>query len=581
MIRGKAIILTFILLTTICLSQSAAIGLSESFLLKIQKSSIEDARRFLLADDWKISYNGYNQSMEYFSNFLDYKVEKYEKKFVSDSLETIVLYFKSGIPNLIVCQTTSASFRYLLPENTTLSAKSDYMVGFLDKGASQFMEFRTHPDEHANRKYSVLVYNKESVDQLILKEKVRIERCKLAYASANELFAAKKFQEAILQYEIVKKNICPWDDYSPEDIDYSISICNSGISSNFFDIYLRSGDSLFRDEKYQLALSKYQKALTFRSGDFSLTDKISKSENFMNVEEFRKSEHPYSYVNPLAWEKFVSFNYQAMNSLLQSMEGNGWLNYTAVVQFDEKGNNFSGLKINSSSFKKPDSSLSLPELKSVPPSRISNFFIPTREKLDLNLSWKASEIKATSYANDVYIENDEFSTFKYNDRIQNFIQSQSYSNGKYRFLVKAKKLNTTVFNDLLLKSFHSNSGPANVFYSMLMPGWGTLKVTDAQKGYGRMNAFLVATAVSIASKLYSRNQYGLYNERVEHNENHYRNANLANKLFLISGGVSTCIYLNDLIFVINRGIKNDHRSKALLKELKKGPVYLVKSPLKP
>jgi len=51
-------------------------------------------------------------------------------------------------------------------------------------------------------------------------------------------------------------------------------------------------------------------------------------------------------------------------------------------------------------------------------------------------------------------------------------------------------------------------------------------------------------------------------------------------LFLISGGVSACIYLNDLIFVIRKGINNDQKSRSLRKELKNGPVYLVKSPLK-
>jgi hypothetical protein len=281
------------------------------------------------------------------------------------------------------------------------------------------------------------------------------------------------------------------------------------------------------------------------------------------------------------WTRYIGSNFQAMNLLVQSAKESGWLNYTAIVKFDASGNNFSGLKINSGSFRNPVASLTMVDWKGMPPSRISNVFIPTREALNFNLSWKMSRIKATAVSNELNIDNEVFSTHWYNDRIRHFIATLPYKNGIYHFVAVEKKLDGTVFNDLLLKSFQSNTGPANVFYSMIMPGWGTQKVTDGQKGNGKMMAFLVTTAVSIASKLYSRNQYDYYKERTEHNEDHYRNANLANKLFLISGGVSACIYLDDLIFVITRGIKNDHRSKSLRKELNNGPVYLVKAPLKP
>jgi len=542
---------------------------------------MEDARSTMSAEGWKISYNVYNQSMEYFGNFLDYKVEKYEKKFTPGGLETIVVYYKSGIPNLIILQTTSTSFENLLPKKSPLSGKNNYLVTFSEKGAGQVVEFRNYLNDTTAKSYTILVYSKESLDHLISDEKARIDRCRLCYTKGNDFFAASKFQEAITQFEIARKNIRPWDDHSPEDIDFSIKSCKQGISNLSFASYAQSGDSLFSNEKYDLALANYQKALSFRSDDRSLMDKISKSENFINVDEFRKSEHYYSYVNPLAWDKFVDSNYQAMNDLFHSTSANGWLRYAAVVQFDGNGNNFSGIKINSSSFKNPVKWLTSIDGKSMPPSRISNFFIPTREELNFNLSWKSSIIKATSVANALDFDNEVFSTHWYNDRIRHFIGSRSYKNGIYRFVALEKKLDGTVYNDLLLKSFHSNSGPANVFYSILMPGWGTQKVTDGQKGNGRMTAFLVSTAVSIVSKLYSRNQYDFYQERAEHNVNHYRNANLANKLFLISGSVSACIYLNDFIFVVTRGIKNDHRSKSLRKELKNGPIYLVKSPLKP
>jgi hypothetical protein len=581
MVRGKVIILTIVILTTFCLGQSMASGPDESFLLKLQESSIEDARKSLTDDGWKISYNVYNQSMEYFGYFLDFKVEKYEKKVVPNGLETIVVYFKTGIPNLILCQTTKATFEALLPKKNSPSAKNDYLVSISERSAGQVIEFRNYPNEKTPRTYSVLLYSKGSLDHMISEEKVRIETCRSSYAKGNEFFALSKYQEAIVQFGIAKKNIRPWDDHSPEDIDFSIKSCEQGIINNSYERFIQAGDSLFKEENYGLALLNYQKAQSIRMDEHSLAEKILKSENFRNVEEFRKSEHPYSYINPMDWTRYIGSNFQAMNLLVQSAKESGWLNYTAIVKFDASGNNFSGLKINSGSFRNPVASLTMVDWKGMPPSRISNVFIPTREALNFNLSWKMSRIKATAVSNELNIDNEVFSTHWYNDRIRHFIATLPYKNGIYHFVAVEKKLDGTVFNDLLLKSFQSNTGPANVFYSMIMPGWGTQKVTDGQKGNGKMMAFLVTTAVSIASKLYSRNQYDYYKERTEHNEDHYRNANLANKLFLISGGVSACIYLDDLIFVITRGIKNDHRSKSLRKELNNGPVYLVKAPLKP
>jgi len=106
------------------------------------------------------------------------------------------------------------------------------------------------------------------------------------------------------------------------------------------------------------------------------------------------------------------------------------------------------------------------------------------------------------------------------------------------------------------------AGPACAINSMFFPGWGTTKVSYGKKGWGRSLSFFSTLLIAIVSNNYSNSQYDAYlNEKNDLSlmNKHYKNANLSHKVALISGGISASIYLNDVIWVFSKGIKNKKR----------------------
>ena len=113
-------------------------------------------------------------------------------------------------------------------------------------------------------------------------------------------------------------------------------------------------------------------------------------------------------------------------------------------------------------------------------------------------------------------------------------------------------------------------GPGSVFYSILMPGLGTLKTTYGEKGRGRTAFYLVSTGIAFASKLFSDQQYSLYLGATEQNEidDYYNIANAANKSFIIFSGLSATIYVYDVFWVLSKGFKNVSQSKENRKKMR-------------
>ena len=91
-----------------------------------------------------------------------------------------------------------------------------------------------------------------------------------------------------------------------------------------------------------------------------------------------------------------------------------------------------------------------------------------------------------------------------------------------------------------------------------------------------IHSFLLSSGLAIGSKLYANAEYKKYlgaTNQVDMNI-YYNNANIGHKIALISGGLSTTIYLNDIIGVISKGAKNIKTSKALRQQLFEAPVII-------
>lgn len=147
--------------------------------------------------------------------------------------------------------------------------------------------------------------------------------------------------------------------------------------------------------------------------------------------------------------------------------------------------------------------------------------------------------------------------------------------GNYKYSKSSIVFNKEKTETIQITDFHTR-GPANALFSLVIPGSGSLLVSYGKKGWSRFTWFLISSGVGIGSKYYSNKQYRSYLDATNQTDidTYYSNANILNKIAIISGGVSVSIYLYDIIWAFSKGCKNIKDSKLIRKQLRKGPVVI-------
>jgi hypothetical protein len=141
-------------------------------------------------------------------------------------------------------------------------------------------------------------------------------------------------------------------------------------------------------------------------------------------------------------------------------------------------------------------------------------------------------------------------------------------NGDYKISYLHKEINGMYYDESKIIKIKGIGGPTNAFKTILIPGWGTNKVTGGlKKGYKISLITYGLIALSVGSKLYSDYEYKNYLEATIQTEmdDHYLWANYSNKTYIVAGGIAALIWISDVIWVANQGFKNKKSAK-LFKE---------------
>ncbi|MDB4583542.1 hypothetical protein N9164_10345 [Draconibacterium sp.] len=709
--RQIAVLVTILFLPFAGVAQNSSQCLSESDLLQLQRSSYTDINNLLSSRGWSLEKDPVNQSVDYFGYNLNYTVKKWQIKTTPFFEGMVSLYFKNGLPNLIVYQATNNCFINLLNNQTLTNIDSIYNTLVLRKPGGIVFEFREYLNEISEIRFSVLIYNRNSLQNLI-----RIETINALIRNGDRFYNQENFEEALSQFNKANNLLNANDNILRNEIDSKVSNCvrridineeiNIGDSLYFemeyldalshfqtarnlvndereshlteiierriqnclerinqieirkqIDAFVGKGDSLYKNSDYLNAKDQYELAFSFtlrlNPKDEELLNEISiklglsdlmyylkygdifykkglEFETQLNYEdalftykaalaEYKESGVKYK-LNPFLtdvalesriqigidssdyrierindWQDTVSFcsqhpkecnelrimNYNNLNTNIIKSTREGSLNYTAYINFDNKGSYNNYIKINSSSHKRLNSIINEMSFSGITATKKKDYFIPSREDINFDLSWDTKRLRASSKAGRIKISTNNAGS-DYNSNIHNFINRQKYTNGVYKFETTEKILNDNRFTDIKLTGYRNNAGPMKFLYSAIMPGWGTSKVTDGEKGTGRTIFFLVTAALSVGSKIYSDIQYDKYKKgtTVSEIEDYYEKADIANKVFLVSGGIAATIYIHDILWVFGKGIKNNNQSRGLRNDLKRGSVKVLESPLK-
>lgn len=631
-LRIKIINLLLLFLCNVILSnaQNNVDCFTKFQLIKMQKSSLNDMREFLNNEGWSFDGAKSNQSFNYFDYYLNYNMVQWGKSRYNNN-GNLLLYNLNNKPNIIIYQASSGCFQELMNAFSSNSAGATKVeenilsTSFIEAGVT--IEFREYREDYSIKQYSILIYNSLALQQEIKKERDKKDALIKAaqetetkhqniVIEADILFNSKRYEDAKLQYNLAnqlqynsdienKIKVCndaicdkiisnadnqfEAGNYESSIISYQQAIsCTQNISlvqnkiiitknkikENKIKEKLLLADSYFAQNNFEFALNEYNQVLTFDDQNISALEGVNKINYIKDILYKRKtSVFSYQKTNPLDYSSFNNNLQKNLNNIIEKRK-NGIINIDLTISFDTLGNNSSLFKLNSSSdIKYLDFLNNGINFNSLNSYKLGGYFISTRELINIDLKWQTERLyfKSNSRGNRTF-DHSEID----NSIFTKFINSQNYKYGQYTFEVKTKTLNSNNFTDIKLVKYKTAAGPASALYSMLLPGMGTLKVTNGQKGWGRFVCFIVSSGLAIGSKLYSDQQYKNYISATDQPsiDKYYNSANNSHKVALISIAVTSSIYLYDVIWVFSKGIKNQKETKYLRKQLKQGPIEI-------
>ena len=411
------------------------------------------------------------------------------------------------------------------------------------------------------------------------------------YQKANELFPEWKYltEEKITGFKEIRfgKIIKDGDQYYFLG-DYSSSLeryyqAKEIFSNSLVQGKIRKVEAAIKDEKTKGLLVEAKSYMNKKqySKASDIYEKILRVNNTYEPAKVKLKELNTLIVF-LEERKTKTYNYRLdysseYNQLYKELKGDvlkrsaitkkGEAVFSYNISFDTIGNNKSSIEFNSiSDGILKDNLLGYNNYKIKAPEK-NDYFVFSKSTIAIKSDWNSKNTTVKS----------RFKGEKYQDipqsersKISTYLNGFNFKHGDYRFLINTVNYNDEKTVQIKTLNYKVKGGPGSVFYSILIPGLGTIKATYGEKGRGRTAFYLVSTGIAFASKLFSDQQYSLYLGATEQNEidDYYNNANAANKSFIIFSGLSATIYVYDVFWVLSKGFKNVSQSKENRKKMR-------------
>jgi len=333
---------------------------------------------------------------------------------------------------------------------------------------------------------------------------------------------------------------------------------------------LSVADEFFDSDNYDSAKIYYKKVLIEDSTNESAIGKLKTIREIEEILALRKSTvFSYKEINAHSYNTYLDRLTNHVNDVITANK-KGHIQLDFDIRFDTSGGNNSKINVANSSDSRIDEYLTKTLRSDVlAPSEKMGYRIASSQNVTFNTKWYTEQV-TIKYTHSGFTGLRD--NFGIDQPIRSFINAQSFRYGKYTCTIKHKKYNENLYYDISLKNYKV-VGPGAAFYSMIMPGLGTLKVTYGKKGKGRLLSFILSAAVAGSAKLYSDQQYSSYMSATKQSDmdNYYSNANIGHQIALVAAGISTSIYLYDIIWVCSHGVKNRRNSNDLRHSLNGNP----------
>jgi hypothetical protein len=336
--------------------------------------------------------------------------------------------------------------------------------------------------------------------------------------------------------------------------------------------YMEQANSYFNDKKLNQAFSVYNEVLKLDPNHQGSKLKRDELASFFNK---RYGEgYTYREENSDAYEKLLNILKSTIQEEVNSSE-NGEVNVDLYIEFDTNGVNLSrAANLQNEALASKINGILKSDILS--PTSKYGVYTNSNDRIQLKGSWNLLSEKVISDAKGI---NGEGVAFKSNPSVyQKFIQSQTYPYGIYSFNTKSSEIRLNDRKDTLssifLTAYKLNSGPQHAFLSLLLPGWGSYKVSNGKKGVLAGLTAIAALGSSGILKVLEKIELKEYkNAETQSNaEASHESANQIRKLFLTALGVAGVTYIYDFTWSMVKGFSNIKQSKYYRETLVKGHI---------
>jgi hypothetical protein len=339
--------------------------------------------------------------------------------------------------------------------------------------------------------------------------------------------------------------------------------------------YLEQATTLFEGKKLYQAYSYYEEILKLDPNQSEAKTRRDELQDFFSK---RNGEgYVYREQNANAFQELQVKIKTAITDHVNSSE-NGDLNFDVYIEFDTNGINQSRVtNLQNMDFASKLNSL----LKSEILTPTSNFgvFTNSRDRIQVKASWQLVSEQVVSDAKGINSDGNAFKTRP--STYKQFIEAQAYPYGNFFFNTKSAELTLNQSKDTILSIFLTqyklNTGPQHAFLSLLLPGWGSYKVSNGQKGILAGMTAIASLGAAGLLKVLEKMEMKEYKtaETQSQAEASYESANQIRKLFLTSLGIAGITYVYDFSWSLVKGFSNIKRSKYYRETLEKGHIKVI------
>lgn len=386
-------------------------------------------------------------------------------------------------------------------------------------------------------------------------------------ANARDLELRGDYTQALAIYNRISQ-----DFGDVANINSKISEMNSKITSQKLSALRQIVNSAERKNDFRKAIEAQQEILNIIPTISAESKKLTELKELSSLFENRKYQvYDYDVTNR---SDLISFNNRLSTSLTNIVNAQKWgdLFLTMKVKFDTSGNNLSDYYARKLSKNELIASLNRESpLTALPASRITRFNVASSYEKQIDLSWNTRRLHLSKYRLSPLSE----SQYKGDEVAVDYVNKNA-SFGRYGFTVKDVVYNNELYSYYTLDSYGSVRGPLNAFWSLIIPGLGTVRTSYGEKGWNRLTWVIITGALSYAAKQYSEAEYDNYLKATNQADmdTYFESANNYNYASQGFAALSATIYIGDFLSAFVRGVKNVNSTSTFRKKVRDFPITL-------